>query len=116
MRDKRDVIPEGAKFLDTGVPGDRLDLAVGSPVQRTREQDDQAPAMGEGLEVLILVLMIDRFKIMRNFCADRGAGFQRVVFRRCVSGLRHGGGEDRQADSDSQKNTRTCEHDFSFRR
>jgi len=44
MRDKCDVIAECAKVLDFGVPGDRLDLAVGSPVQQTRKQDDQPPA------------------------------------------------------------------------
>jgi hypothetical protein len=44
MRDKRDVIAECAKVPDFGVPGDRLNLAVGSPVQQTRKQDDQPPA------------------------------------------------------------------------
>ena len=58
MRDQRDVIAERLKFLDTGVPGDRLDLAVGSPVQRAREQDNQTPAMGQRLEILMLVLVV----------------------------------------------------------
>jgi hypothetical protein len=79
MRDEGDVIAERAKFLDLGVPGDRLDLAVRSPVQRSREQDHQPPAMGQGFEILMLVLMIDGFKVVRDLHADGGPGFERVV-------------------------------------
>jgi hypothetical protein len=33
MGDERDVIAKRLEILDAGVPGDRLDLAVGSLVQ-----------------------------------------------------------------------------------
>ena len=38
--------------------------------------------MGEGFEILMLVLVIDGFQIMQNLRTDRGPGFQGVVLRR----------------------------------
>jgi hypothetical protein len=82
MRDQRNVIAERAKFLDPGVPGDRLDLAVGSPVQGAGKQDHQTPAVGKGFEILVLVPVIDRFQVVGDFRAHRRSRFQRVVLGR----------------------------------
>ncbi len=79
VSNKRDVIAERAKVLDAGVPGDRLDLAVGSPVEGAGKQDDQPPAVGQGFEILMLVVLVDGIQVMRNFRADRGAGLERVI-------------------------------------
>ena len=82
VSNKRDVIAERAKVLDAGVPGDRLDLAVGSPVQGAGKQDHQTPAVGKGFEILVLVPVIDRFQVVGDFRAHRRSRFQRVVLGR----------------------------------
>ncbi len=89
-----DVVAESLEFLEAFVPGDRLAFAVGSPVERAREQQDQAAPPGERLEVPVLVILVTRGKRMWDRLPHPGALVERVVAVR-GAGLRNRHG-DRQ--------------------
>ncbi len=50
IADGRDVVAEAGEFAQSSVPGDRLDFAGGSPVERTGEQQDEPAFPRQGSE------------------------------------------------------------------
>ena len=59
--------------------------------------------MGERLEVLMLVLVVDGFQIVGHFGTNRGPGFESVVFRRISRCLDRIGSNGRHNQDAGQK-------------
>ena len=70
IADRRDVVAEGGEFPEFKVPGDRLGLAIGSPVERAGEQQDKAALAGERPEAPLPARLVGRVQLVGNRLAD----------------------------------------------
>jgi hypothetical protein len=60
IADRCDIVAAGGEFIDPFVPGDRLDLAVGSPVERAGEQQYEAGSSGQRFQAAGFALLVGR--------------------------------------------------------
>lgn len=88
----RDAVSEGREIRQPFVPGDRLALAVRSPVERSREQQDEAGSAPQRLEALRFAVLIRR---------GNGMGNRRPHRRPQLKAVMRGGGRrrDRQEEN-----------------
>ena len=67
-----DLVAERSEFIDPFVPGDRLDDAEWSPIERSREQQDQPVLALQRGEIAHLVELIGHGERVGERCPDLG--------------------------------------------
>ena len=97
IADKCDIVAACREFLVPLVPGDRLYLAVRSPIQRAGEQQYQAGSSGQGLQAAGLAVLVGHAHIQGDRLADLETLIE-IVFRR--------GGESGDGKTDKKRDDR----------
>ena len=103
-----DVVAERLELLEASIPGDRLVLAVGSPVERAREHQYQATPPGERLEIPVLVVLVADRERMRNLLPH-----PRTIIK-CVMALRGTGRHSCQSNHQKDRTQESRHLDFDY--
>lgn len=77
IADGGDGVAEVGDLFEALVPGDRLDLAEGSPVEGSREQDDQTALPRQVFPASRVAVLILHRQCMRARLSDRGTTIRR---------------------------------------
>lgn len=76
--DRRDAEAERVERIDFFIPGDRLVLAIRSPIIGSGKQDDQPAPPRQGFEIAVLAALIRRADRLRHHRADLRAPVERI--------------------------------------
>ena len=79
VADRGQRVAERRNIVDSVVPGDRLGLAVNSPIERTGKQQDQSALAGECWKVASLAMLILGRERMGDRRADLGTPLKPVL-------------------------------------
>jgi hypothetical protein len=103
VADYGQAITELADRFEVGVPGDRLGFTIGSPIERSVEQQDQPTLPFEGTKVPLLSVLIRGRQSVRDRLADPRPLLEGVGGLGGVGTQDRQGGHDRDGDQTGKK-------------